>query len=358
MRRLLLAAFLALFHFSNVWADNVVLVAGGGETPEGVQAKAAKLGQPFGVDFDPAGNLVFVEIDGHRVCRIDAAGVLTRIAGTTQKGSGGDGGAPREAQFNALHNLAIAKSGEIYLADTLNHRVRKIDAAGRQITTIAGSEKGFGGDGGPAQRAQFSGIYCVSLDPAGERLVLADLDNRRIREVNLKTGLVKTIAGNGEPGVPADGAVAVSAPLVDPRAVIADSAGNVYVLERSGHALRVVDRDGKIRTVVGTGQRGATGDGGPARQATLNGPKHLCLDHDGGVIIADTENHAIRKYSPRDGTIVRLAGTGTRGTAGVGGPAEKVELNQPHGVYVHASGDLYISDSSNHRILRIERKRP
>ena len=339
-------------------AADVVLVAGGGDQAEGVAALAAKLNSPFGVDFDSAGNLYFVEIDGHRVCRIDPAGKLTRIAGTGRLGSGGDGGPAVAAEFNQLHNLAVAKNGDIYLADTHNHRVRKIDAKTGTITTVAGTgEKGFGGDGGPATKALFGGIYCVSLDPSGQRLVLADLDNRRIRAVDLTSGIVTTIAGNGERGVPADGAEAAKSPLVDPRAVIADAEGNVYILERSGHALRAVDRSGRIRTVVGTGEKGAGGDGGAALMAQLNGPKHLCMDQDGGVIIADTESHVIRKYTPADGKIVRLVGSGKRGTGGVPGPAAAVELAQPHGVYVHANGDLYITDSSNKRILKLPRSK-
>jgi DNA-binding beta-propeller fold protein YncE len=127
------------------------------------------------------------------------------------------------------------------------------------------------------------------------------------------------------------------------------------VLERSGNGLRVVDSSGKIRTVVGTGAKGLSGDGGDALKATLNGPKHLCIDLEGNVVIADTENHVIRKYSPRDGKMTRVAGSGKKGTSGVGGPPELVEMNQPHGVYVHPSGTLYICDSSNHRVLKIER---
>lgn len=356
MSRALFLALAASLCLASARGDDILLVAGGGDRPEGVQATAAKLGSPFGVDFDAARNLYFVEIDGHRVCRIDPSGMLTRVAGTGRKGNGGDRGPALAAEFNALHNLAIAKSGDIYLADTLNHRVRKIDARTGTITTVAGTgEKGFGGDGGPATKAQFSGIYCVSLDPAGQRLLLADLDNRRIRAVDLMSGIVTTIAGNGEKGVPVNGAEAKTSPLVDPRAVIADRQGNVYVLERSGHALRVVDRAGRIRTIVGTGMKGSAGDGGDARQAQLNGPKHLCMDQDGGVIIADTENHVIRKYTPANGQIVRIAGSGNRGAAGVGGPAAGIELAQPHGVYVHVSGDLYIADSSNGRILKISR---
>jgi DNA-binding beta-propeller fold protein YncE len=355
MSKVMFCVIISFLAIASARADNVVLVAGGGDGAEGAAAIQAKLNMPFGIDRDPAGNLIFVEIDGHRVCRIDPSGIMTRIAGTGQKGLAGDGGPALTAEFNALHNLTIAPSGDIYLADTLNHRVRKIDAKNGLINTVAGSEKGFGGDGGLAILAKFSGIYCATLDPRGEKLYVADLDNRRIRVVDLRSGIVTTVAGNGERGVPADGATATSAPLVDPRAVTADAQGNVYVLERSGHALRVVDTQGRIRTVVGTGQRGATGDGGDGKQATLNGPKHLCIDKDGTVLIADTENHVIRRYSPADGKITHVAGSGKRGSGGVPGPAKDVELNQPHGVFVHPSGDLYITDSTNRRILRLQR---
>lgn len=354
MRAYFSAALGVLLAVTVARGENVVLVAGGGEGDENVPATKAKLNMPFGVEFDSAGNLFFVEIDGQRACRIDKSGLLTRIAGTREKGLSDGGGKPLSAQFNALHNLAIAPNDDIYVADTLNHRVCKIDKKTGVFSTVVGTgEKGFSGDGGPAVKAQFSGIYCASLDPAGERLYLADLDNRRIRRVDLKSGIVTTIAGNGEKGVPPDGADAAKSPLVDPRAVTVDPAGNVYVLERGGHALRVVDSSGRIRTIVGTGQKGNSGDDGPALQATMNGPKHLCVDRDGGVLIADTENHVVRKYWPQDGRITRVAGNGKRGSAGVPGPALNVELNQPHGVYVRANGDIYISDATNHRILKI-----
>ncbi len=133
----------------------------------------------------------------------------------------------------------------------------------------------------------------------------------------------------------------------------ADAAGQIYILERTGNTLRIVDADGKIRTVVGTGKAGHSGDDGPAREATLNGPKHLCLDRDGSVIIADTENHAIRRYLPQSDRIVKIAGTGKKGTAGVGGPPAQVELFQPHGVTIGPDGALYIVDSGNNRVLKI-----
>ena len=335
-------------------ADRVVLVAGG-PFAEAVRATQARLQSPFAVDHDRAGNLYFAEFTAHRVGRIDGKGILTPFAGTGQKGAGGDGGPARRAEFNGLHSLAVAPGGDVFVADTWNNRVRKIDVRTGGIRTVIGTgEKGFGGDGGPAREARFGGIYCVALDPEGVRLYLADLDNRRIRMVDLKTNIVTTVAGNGQKGVPKDGAEAVQSPLVDPRAVAVDATGNVYILERSGHALRVVDPRGRIRTVAGTGKAGATGDGGDARQATFNGPKHLCIDRDHNVVIADTENHLIRKYIPAEGKIVRVAGTGKKGAAGLGGPPDRVELNQPHGVHVDAAGVLYIADSSNHRILKIE----
>jgi sugar lactone lactonase YvrE len=335
-------------------AAKLVLVAGGGPQAADAPAIECKLLAPFGVDFDRAENTYVNEMTGNRLVRIDPAGRLTVLSGTGQKGDGGDGGPARGASYNGPHNLAVTPDGDIYVADTWNNRIRKIDARTGLITVVAGTgRKGFNGDGGPAAQADFGGIYCASLSPDGQKLYAADLDNRRVRVVDLATGVVTTVAGNGSKGAPADGAVAREAPLVDPRAVAADAQGNVYILERSGHALRVVSPDGRIRTVVGTGEKGFSGDGGESRQAKLNGPKHLCIDRDGNVIIADTENHCIRKYLPKTGTIVRVAGTGKKGTAGLGGPPEQAELNQPHGVTVHRDGTLYIADSSNNRVLKI-----
>ena len=357
LRRHLIGVLALLIGTQYALADRVVLVAGGGTATGAAPALEARLNTPFGVDCDATGTLFFVELTGQRVCRIAPQGQLTVIAGDGQKGYSGDGGPAVKAQFNGLHNLSITPQGDIYLADTWNQVVRKIDSQTGLISTIAGTgEKGFSGDGGPAVKAKFGGIYCVTVSPDGENLYLADLDNRRIRVVELKTGTVETVAGNGKGGVPINNTPAREQPLVDPRAVMADKEGRVYVLERGGHALRVVDKQGQITTVVGTGKKGHTGDGGPAIEATLSGPKHLCLDRDGTVLIADTDNHTIRRYDPRTGQINRVAGTGKVGTKGVGGPPDQVELNQPHGIFLHPSGDLYIPDSHNHRILKIVRE--
>lgn len=348
--------FLCLVGSNGVGAEKVVLVAGGGNGGDGAPATRAEIRTPFGVDFDRQGNMYIAEYSGHRVLKVDGKGVLAAIAGTGVKGHGGDDGPALKAKFNVMHNLAVAPSGDIYVADTGNRRVRKISVVTGKVTTVAGTgKKGFSGDGGPATEADFGDIYCVALDPAGKKLYLADLDNRRIRAVDLKTHVVQAVAGNGKRGVPADGARAVEAPLVDPRAVAVDARGNIYILERGGHALRVVDAKGTIRTVAGMGKAGFEGDGGDALLALFNGPKHLYVDADGNVLIADTENHVIRKYLPAAGKIVRVAGSGKKGKGGIGGPPAQVELDQPHGVYVHASGAIYIADSSNQRILKIEK---
>lgn len=348
-------ALVAATSFSS--AARIVLVAGGGRDTNTITAiapTAARLRSPFGVDFDPAGNLLLVEMTGHRVRKLDQTGKLSIIAGTGAKGFQGDGGSALSAEFNGIHNLAVTASGDIYLADTWNNRVRRIEASSGKVSTVSGTgEKGFGGDGGPATEAKFGGIYCVSFDAPGQRLLLADLDNLRIREVSLKTGVVRTVAGNGRKGIPSDGSRATEGPLVDPRAVVADRQGQIYVLERGGHALRLIDTNGIIQTVAGTEEKGYAGNGGPARSVALNGPKHLCLDRDDTVLIADTENHVILRYSPVSKTITRIAGTGRKGSKGVGGSPLNAELNQPHGVSVSVEGMIFISDSSNHRVLKL-----
>jgi len=314
------------------------------------------LKEPFAIDWDKAGNAYIAEMGGNRISLLDKSGKLSVFAGTGEKGLSGDGGPAAKAQFSGPHHLMFGPDGDLYVADTFNNCVRKIDLKSGVVTRVAGTgKKGYSGEGGPATAADFGGCFCLALDPKGERLYVCDLDSRRIRAVVLKTGITVTVAGNGQKGVPKDGEDAKAQPLVDPRAVAADSKGNVYILERGGHALRVVDAAGKIRTVAGTGKAGLSGDGGPALQAQMNGPKHLSCDKDDNVLIADTESYAVRLYTPKDGKMRRVAGKGKKGAAGVGEAPDQVELNRPHGATVDPSGAVVICDSDNNRVLRIEK---
>jgi DNA-binding beta-propeller fold protein YncE len=338
-------------------ADKLVLVAGGGEGADGTDAANAKLIQPFGVDFHAGVTFIVEMVKGERLRAINEKGKLVTLAGTEgTKGHSGDGGEGLKAKFNGMHCLAVGPEGLIFLADTMNNCVRTYDPRNDRVEAFAGTgEKGFAGDGGPAAKAKFGGCYCIAFDRDKKNLFITDLDNRRIRAVDLKTGIVTTVAGNGEKGVPKDGEDAKKQPLVDPRAACVDKEGNLWILERGGHALRVVDSAGKIRTVAGTGKAGM--GTGKALEAAMNGPKYLSMDRDGSVLIADTENHRIVRYSPKDNTLTAVAGTGKKGTAGVGEDPLKAELSQPHGVIVHPkSGEIYISDSTNGRVLKIIRE--
>lgn len=299
------------------------------------------LHEPFAVDFDAAGRAYIVQMTGNRVSVLDDQGRLRVLAGTGEKGFSGDGGPALEARFDGPHHLLVGPDGALYVADTWNNCVRRIDLATGIVTRFAGTgEKGFSGDGGKASAARFSSVFNIAF--RGQVLYVTDLGNRRIRAVDLKTGIVRTVAGNGEKGVPKDGGRALEEPLADPRAIALDPWGNLYICERAGHALRVVDQTGRIRTVAGTGEKGDSGDGGPAREARLDGPKHLFAEANGDVLITDTENHRIRRYCPADGTI-RLVASG---------------LNRPHGAQVHPrTGEIWVSDSANDRVVRVGRKR-
>lgn len=347
---------LALLLTASARAEIVELVAGGGTREGEGPAKECRLHEPFAVEFTPAGEMIIAEMEhGNRVLAVDKQGQLRVIAGTGVKGYSGDGGPAKAATFYGIHNLAVLPSGDLLMADSFNNALRRISASNGVIETISGGPKGYADDGGGMGGARFSTLIQIALEPGAKRLLIADIGNKRVRRIDLQAGTIETVAGNGKGGVPPDGAIAKEAPLVDPRAAVADGEGGIYILERSGNALRYVDSAGKIKTVVGTGAKGASGDGGRALAATMNGPKHLCMDVDGSVLIADAENHVVRRYSPQTGLITRVAGTGKAGTEGLGGDPLKCELRRPHCVTVGPDNAIYIVDSYNDRVLRIGR---
>jgi DNA-binding beta-propeller fold protein YncE len=358
MQQILLAAVLVCL--ANVArADKLVLVAGG-DGPDNSPAQQARLVQPFGVDFGLDGTLYLVEMrGGERLRAIDSSGRLITLAGkTNERGYSGDGGPGRDATFNGMHSLAVGGDGRVYLADTWNCCVRVFDPRNGDVQLFKGQPTPLpaGGDKAPPN-AELGGVYCVAFDPAGKQLYICDLDRRRIFRADRETRQMTLVAGNGRAGKPLDGQLAIEQPLVDPRAVAVDRHGAVYILERNAQQLRVVDPDGAIRTVAGSGEKGAAGIGGPALAAQMNGPKHLCIDRDDSVLIADTENHRILRYLPGKRTLELVAGTGRKGRAGLGGDPKQAEFSKPHGVIVHrATGEVYISDAENDRVVKIVRE--
>ncbi len=311
----------------------------------------------FGVGFDGTGTLYGVEFEeGNRLFRLGKGETKqTFIGGSYLKSnrgsgkSGGDGGNVGEALFSGMHDLAVLRNGDLLLAETWSQRVRRVDGQTAMVSTLAGTgQRGYSGDGGPAADANNSGIYSCYLTSDESQLYLADLENARVRRVDLKTGRIQLVAGNGKKGPLIQGALATETPVPSPRAVTVAPDGTVYIVSREGNALFKIERSQKITTVVNvTGTKGTGGDGGDALQAQMNGPKNACTDSQGNVYIADAENHTIRKYDPLTGKIWLLAGTPGKNGTGVG------ELNRPHGVCVGPDHWLYIADSYNHRVVKV-----
>jgi sugar lactone lactonase YvrE len=320
---------------------------------DGGPAKRALLNQPFDVAMDSRGDVYFSDTFNHRVRKIDRrTGTITTIAGTGDKGFAGDGGPALRAKLDEPYGVVLDARGNLYFADRLNRRVRRIDAQTGEISSIAGTGlASYSGDGGPANLAGLVEPNGVALDAEGRNLFIADVAGHRVRKVDLNTGHISTFAGTGRGRHDGDGGPAERASIWGARAVEVGGDGTVYILEREGNRLRAVDpHTGLVSTIAGTGLKGYSGDGGPASRATLNGPKELAVDRDGNLWIVDTENHVIRFIERRSGTIRTVAGTGQAGREGDGGPGIRAQLDRPHGVAVGPEGDIWIADTNNHRI--------
>jgi sugar lactone lactonase YvrE len=282
------------------------------------------------------------------------------VAGTGKKGYTGDGGPATRATFHEPYAVAADARGSLYVADRLNAVVRRVDGRTGVVTTVAGTgRKGFGGDGGPGTKALLREPNDCCLDGKGG-LLIADVADWRVRRLDLKTGTISTFAGTGPSRGRAarealgDGGPATRALVVEARAVCVDGAGNSYVCERRGNCVRRVDGHGIITTVAGT--RAAGAKDGPASEATFNGPKAIRCDRAGNVYVVDTENHAVRKVDAKTGRVTTVAG-GRKGAGGDGGDARKAGLDRPHGCVLDRDGILYIADSNNHRVRRVRAAR-
>ncbi len=336
----------------------ITTAAGTGErgfAGDGGPALEAQLNGPFDVGFDPAGNLYFSDTFNHRIRRIDGqTGIITTVAGNGSAGYSGDGGPAIAASFNEPYGIAVDRSGNIYVADRHNHCVRRIDAVSGVATTFAGNgAAGYSGDGGPASQAGMVEPNGLGFDPEQNRLFIADVADHRVRMVDLMTGNIATFAGTGEPAHNGDSGAAPAAGVFGARAVKVAPDGTIYILERQGSTLRAVDpKTGVITTFAGTGARGYGGDGGPARAAVFDAPKEFALDPNGDILIVDTESHAIRRIDAASGVVETIAG-GHKGPEGDDGPATVAGLGRPHGAVVGPDGAIYIGDTENHRIRKL-----
>ncbi len=313
-------------------------------------AATAQLNNPYGITRGPDGALYICDMENHRIRRVSRDGNISTVAGTGKRGYSGDGGPALQAELNEPYEVRFDKAGNMFFVEMRNHIVRRVDGRTQFISTVAGNgREGFSGDGGPATKAELRQPHSIQFDRTGY-LYICDIGNNRIRKVDLGAGVISTFAGTGERLPTPDGGNLATAPLNGPRAIDFDKDGNMWLALREGNAIYRLDlKTATIHHVAGTGQKGFTGNGGPAKPATLSGPKGISVAPDGKVCFADTESHSIRMIDVRKGTIELVAGTGERGDGPQVDPL-KCSLARPHGIFVDADGTIFIGDSENHRV--------
>jgi len=330
----------------NTYAGSDALFAGAGKP-----ATSAQLVAPNNIAVDSEGNIYFSDSGLSQVLKVATNGVISIVAGTGLTSGGGDGGLATGAALDSPQGLAFDSAGNLYIVDSFNSNVRKVDTNGI-ITTVAGGQgqAGFAGDGGPATSALLTNPTGIAIDRSGN-LYIADRANNRIRLVTASTGIITTIAGSSKTGFTGDGGPAAQATLTLPTGLAFDSSGNLYIADSNNWAIRKISTSGIITTVAGTGQPGSGGDNGPATKAQLSGPQGIAVDASGNLYIVDSGNQRIR-YVNAAGTIVTIAGSGAAGFSGDGGAAISAQFSSPMGIALDASDAVYVADLDNNRIRR------
>lgn len=322
---------------------------------DGGPAVNAQLYGPQGIAFDGLGNLYIADTQNHRIRRVDTGGTITASVGTGTCCDFGDGGAATSAWLDQPLGVTVDGLGNLFLTD--NDRVRRVDATTGVITAwaglIGGAAFGFTGDGGLATAARLYGPSGVAVDGLGN-LFVADTSNHRIRRVDATTTVITTVAGSGTLGLSGDGGAATSARLSPPEAVTVDGLGNIYIATQDSRICRVDRGTGVISTVAGTGDQGFNGDDQAATSAQLHSPSGVAVDGLGNVYIADTFNERIRRVDATTGVITTVAGNGMYGSSGDNLPATSAQLGHPWGMAVDGLGNLYIADYDNQRIRRVD----
>ena len=322
----------------------------GGYSGDGGPATAAQLNQPLGVAVDNSGNVYVADRYNSRIRKIDASGIITTIAGGGTGGLG-DGGPATNAGLSNPNGVAIDNAGNIYISDGGHSRIRKVNTSGI-ISTVAGNGSGwYTGDGVAAIAASLF-VGGIALDGAGN-LYIVDQGNNRIRKVN-SSGIISTIAGNGTSGYSGDGGAATDAKLYQPSSVAIDASGNIFIADMANYRVRKVNTSGIISTYAGNGTYGFAGDGGAAASATLSIPMGVLCDGRGGLYIADGYNDRVRKIDA-SGIISTYAGSGSGFYSGLGDgrPATNAHLFQTECLALDTMGNLYIGDGGNNRIRKV-----
>ncbi|MGI8686766.1 MAG: SMP-30/gluconolactonase/LRE family protein [Acidimicrobiales bacterium] len=392
------------------------VVAGNGSqafVPEdagGTEALSTGLYGPVSIAFDPAGNLYIAESSGGRIRKVTPGGGISIVAGNSGQGYSGDGGPATSATFSYPEAVAVDGAGNLFVADSLNHRIRRVDGATGVITTFAGTgEAGDGGDGGAATAARLRQPQALAVDLSGTSLLVADTGNARIRRIDLATGVITTVAGTGTVGSSGDGGAATAAELRDPAGITPHTGGGFVIADTGNHRIRSVDASGRITLIAGNGTRHYGEDGVPATDTNLFAPEGVAVGPDGriyvgdtrasrvriidldgyiyaiggtyyphwngevtgptaqispprgvavaasgDVYISDTSTHLIRRLRASDGYLLRVAGTGNYGDTGDGGPATSAELGAPAGITLAADGDVVFADDAKNKVRRID----
>jgi len=357
---ILAAVISAAMSATVVSAAEVVSIAGTGVSglvPGEQVAKQTPIGEPYGIAKGPDGALYICEIATHVVRRLDeATGKISVVAGTGKQGYSGDGGPATAAELNEPYEVRFDAAGNMFFVEMKNNIVRRVDAKSGNISTVAGTGKaGFSGDGGPATQATLNRPHSITLDNDGN-LYICDIGNHRVRIVNLQTSVIDTFGGTGARKQTPDGAPLKGTPLNGPRALDFDGKHSLYLALREGNAVYRIDlRKRTLHHLAGTGKKGFKGNGGPAKLATLSGPKGIAIGPNGDVFLADTESHSIRVIRAATGMLDVLVGDGKRGDGPDGDPL-KCRTARPHGVFVDRRGNVYIGDSEAHRVRKLNSK--